>query len=97
VEQLENLAALPPAEAGRCVLELRENGIAQEIAAIIHTDNTAIGEISPQKILVRKNRSNETHRISATSALWEPLVYPLLFPCGSAGWGVKDGTLIQIT
>jgi len=46
-----------------------------EIAAVMSFDNTI---------------RNEIRRISAISRMWEPLVYPLLFPHGTHGWGITN-------
>ena len=68
----------------------------QEIAAILHTDNTSFANVRPHELHIKfQNGTNQS--ISATSRLWEPLVYPLLFPHGTLGWGVaidSDGTYV---
>ena len=44
--------------------------------------------LCPCELLIQyQNRRNQT--ISTNSRLWEPLVYPLLFPHGTFGWGLS--------
>ena len=61
----------------------------QEIAAIFHTDNTSIRNLRPRQLLIQYQ--NGRHQsIGTNSRLWEPLVYPLLFPHGTFGWGINN-------
>ncbi len=61
----------------------------QEIAAILHTDNTSVASLQPCKLLIQfQNGRNQS--ISTNSHLWELLVYPLLFPHGTLGWGLAS-------
>jgi hypothetical protein len=67
-------------------LELAENGVTPEVAAIIRFDNTSLREIAPRTIVIQQNVDQRPQQVSTTSSLWEPLVYPLLFPHGTRGW-----------
>lgn len=89
--QLANLAELPTSIPNVRV-ELREEGVASEIAALIRFDDTSINEVAPRTLQIYRDASlNRKQTIRATSSLWEPLAYPLLFPHGSLGWGVNSG------
>lgn len=61
-----------------------------EIAAVMRFDSTTLNDIEPRRLIIRK-RNNRNQSISATSSLWEPLSYPLLFPHATTGWGVREG------
>jgi hypothetical protein len=71
-------------------IQLAESNIAREIAAVIRYDNTALAEVSPRTIVIRRYGRDTPQRIPTTSCLWEPLVYPLLFPKGTSGWSPED-------
>jgi hypothetical protein len=88
VRQLINLSQIPGIIPD-LRLELSEQGAADEIAALIRYDNTAINEVAPRTLEIFRYHDNRRQKIYATSRLWEPLTYPLLFPHGTKGWGVS--------
>lgn len=74
-------------------ITLRDNG-APEIVAIIRTDHSTPQDLGPRTmvIMTREPGGGEyKHKVPATSCFWEPLAYPLLFPHGTLGWGMRDG------
>jgi hypothetical protein len=74
--------------AHRLSLILRDPGTSTEVAAIMHFANTAFSEVVPRSaVVINKDGSSQT--IPTVSSLWEPLAYPLLFPCGELGWGLS--------
>jgi hypothetical protein len=73
-------------------LTLRDPGTATEVAAIISVDNTSLSDLSPRSAVVIR-RDGEAVQVPITSALWEPLAYPLFFPHGQLGWGVTPSSL----
>jgi hypothetical protein len=75
----------------RARIELAEDSMEREIAAVIRFDNTSLNEVTPRSIVIRQYGYNKPQRISTTSSLWEPLVYPLLFPKGTRGWQPRRG------
>jgi hypothetical protein len=83
--RLINLRDLP-AEYPDAQLQILDDGAAQEVAALIRYDNTALNKVAPRSLLIRRAGGNRKQKIFATSALWEPLAYPLLFPHGTHGW-----------
>jgi hypothetical protein len=68
-------------------LLLRDPGSSSEIAALMTMDNTALSDIAPRSVMVI-SRTSGSKKLSVISPLWEPLLYPLLFPFGDLGWGV---------
>ena len=59
---------------------------APEVAAIINYNSTSM-QSRPRSLRI-SNARNEVQYVPITSRLWEPLVYPLLFPQGTLGWGI---------
>jgi len=51
-------------------------------------ENTLRSQISPRSLLISTS-DNRTQSISTVSRLWEPMAYPLLFPHGTLGWGLR--------
>lgn len=89
--QLRALSQLSVVDCPHAYLTLQDSGSTTEIAAIMSYENTSQGEVSPRRLVVRKSNSLNTEMsISTTSRLWEPLVYPLFFPCGTLGWDLPD-------
>jgi hypothetical protein len=70
---------------------LDEPGPAPEIAALIRMDNTSINELAPRTLQVFNRHNNRKQKVHATSGLWEPLGYPVLFPNGTRGWSPHRG------
>ena len=61
-------------------------------------ENTLRSQISPGSLLI-STVDNRTQSIPTISRLWEPMAYPLLFPHGTLGWGVRPSgeTPLSIT
>ena len=68
-------------------LTLEDTGTATEIAAVMNYENTTQSEVKARQMMVIR-RDGDNQAISTISRLWEPLVYPLLFPHATLGWGV---------
>ena len=66
-------------------LHLRDTG-SPDIAAVINYDNTT-SRVRSRSLRI-STTLNDKQYVPVTSRLWEPLVYPLLFPHGSLGWGI---------
>jgi hypothetical protein len=62
---------------------------APEVAALLSLDSTALSEMCLRSAMVLE-KDGTPQTISITSRLWEPLVYPILFPYGECGWGVDS-------
>jgi hypothetical protein len=69
----------------KATLHLFDSGT-PEIAAVINYDNTT-SRLRPRSLRI-STALNGIQYVQMTSRLWEPLVYPLLFPHGSLGWGI---------
>ena len=76
---------------------VQDSGCA-EIAAVMCYENTLHSQISPRSLFISTTGSHG-QSISTVSRLWEPMAYPLFFPHGTLGWGlrplVQDEFLIQ--
>jgi hypothetical protein len=59
-----------------------------DFAAIFHADNST--SIKPRTVVVWQNNDAEPTFVPIYSRHYEPLQYPLLFPHGSAGWGLSE-------
>ena len=66
------------------VLELNTNTAGNEIAAIIHTDNTT--GIGPRSVSIHYYTDDQPTFVNSLSPLYESLQYPLFFPHGTPGW-----------
>src|SRR5579872_1274497 len=87
---LHDLQREDPLNFANASVIIRDEG-ASEIAAIMCYDNTILSQVSPRSLIVSK-RNGDDQYIPTISRLWEPLAYPLLFPSGTAGWGLIDRT-----
>lgn len=67
-------------------LILKDSG-ADEIAAIMSYSNISSSQLHLRHIVITHD-DGATQHVSAVSRLWEPLVYSLLFPHGTLGWGL---------
>ncbi|KAE8230528.1 hypothetical protein CF326_g4466 [Tilletia indica] len=76
-------------EAGT-TLELRTEGPAREIAAILHYGAGA--NRTPRSFYVHRAEDDGASRLSYNSELYEPLSYPILFPLGTPGWPIPGWT-----
>jgi hypothetical protein len=81
------LAGIDPFICPSAHIHLNPVGPGNEIAAVMNYDNTSLGDVHVRESIVVHHNGNH-HSISAISCLWEPLIYPLLFPHGTLGWGV---------
>jgi hypothetical protein len=71
-------------------------GASNEIAAIMNYENTTQSQAKVRHMMVIK-RDGRTQRVSTISRLWEPLAYPLFFPHGTLGWGVRGSSELDNT
>jgi hypothetical protein len=71
-------------------LTLQDSGSTPEIAAVMSYDNTTTSQIKPRRLIISRHNQS-IQQIATVSRMWEPLAYPLLFPHGTLGWGVRDG------
>nr|GAT43072.1 ATP-dependent DNA helicase [Mycena chlorophos] len=75
--------------AGTAASLLLEDTGTAEIAAIMSYSNTTQTEVKARRLIVI-TAGGENQSVSTVSRFWEPLSYPLLFPHGTLGWGVRD-------
>lgn len=95
VSSIQNLASLDPEHCPDARLILRDSGTS-EIAAIMSFDNTIQSQIKSRTLVIQQNNvAAKPWQIPTVSRLWEPLVYPLLFPQGTLRWGIV-GTAHEI-
>jgi Helitron helicase-like domain at N-terminus len=69
-------------------LELSDFSSGGDFAAIMHAANSTT--VTPRSILIRKNIDIAPTFIPIFNRHYEPLQYPVLFPHGSPGWGLKN-------
>ena len=81
------LAGIDPFTCPTAHIRLDPQGSGNEIVAIMNYDNTSLGSVNTRQSIVVWYDGNY-QSITAISHLWEPLIYPLLFPHGTLGWGV---------
>ena len=86
VRDLRQLHSLPESEP--CALELSDIGQNGDFAAILHASNST--SITPHAIVVWRHSKNEPTFVPIYSRHYEPLQYPVLFPHGTAGWGLTE-------
>ena len=85
VRWLRHAASTIPAPNAPLTIELQSTTVgAGELAAVIHVVN--IQELQPRSILIHRNGSSTSQKVSILSSHYEPLQYPLLFPYGTPGW-----------
>ena len=66
---------------------MQDTGCA-EIAAVMCYENTLRSQISPRSLLISMT-GGCAQSIPTASHLWEPMAYPLFFPHGTLGWGLR--------
>ena len=77
-------------------LELSEFSTGGDFAAIMHAANSTA--IEPRNIIIWRNRNAQPTFVPIFSRHYEPLQYPLLFPHGTPGWGLTNGSnTLQLT
>ena len=87
VFSLWSLRVQQPLQFGSASIIVQDPGCA-EIAAVMCYENTLRSQISPRNLLI-STVDNNPQRIHTVSRLWEPMAYPLLFPHGTLGWGLR--------
>lgn len=87
---LRVLSQIPPTLCPNAHIIIEDSGSANEIAAMMSYDNTAMTEVRARRLVIMRT-DQRSHAIPTVSRLWEPLAYPLFFPSGSLGWGVVGG------
>ena len=87
VLSLRALRLQQPLQFGSASIIVQDSGCA-EIAAVMCYENTLRSQISPRSLLI-STTDNHTQSIPTTSRLWEPMAYPLFFPHGTLGWGLR--------
>ena len=87
VLSLRTLQFQQPLQFGSASIIVRDSGCA-EIAAVMCYENTLRSQLSPRNLLI-STIDNRTQSIPTISRLWEPMAYPLLFPHGTLGWGLR--------
>ena len=65
-------------------LELRDDVVGGEVAAILHTSLST--PIAPRSVVIWNHGETSTRTVNILSSHYEPLQYPLLFPQGTPGW-----------
>jgi len=84
---LHALQVQEPLQFGSASIIVQDSGCA-EIAAVMCYENTLRSQISPRSLLI-STVDNHAQSIPTVSRLWEPMAYPLLFPHGTLGWGLR--------
>ena len=97
VLSLRTLQIRDPTQFGSASIVVRDSGCA-EIAAVMCYENTLRSQVSPRSLLI-STVDNRTQNIPTVSRLWEPMAYPLFFPHGTLGWGLRPSgqNLLSIT
>jgi len=67
---------------------VQDSGCA-EIAAVMCYENSLRSQVSPRSLMISTTDGNPQH-IPTVSRLWEPMAYPLFFPHGTLGWGIRS-------
>jgi hypothetical protein len=88
VHNLRMFRTIP--EPTPCALELADVGQNGDFAAILHAANSTA--VNPRSIVIWRNRDEQPTFVPIFSRHYEPLQYPLLFPHGTAGWGLTPTT-----
>lgn len=81
------LRAQQPLQFGSASIVVQDPGCA-EVAAVMCYENTLRSQISPRSLLI-STVDNRPQTIPTVSRLWEPMAYPLFFPHGTLGWGLR--------
>lgn len=87
VLSLQTLRVQQPLQFSSASIIVQDSGCA-EIAAVMCYENTLRSQISPRSLLI-STVNNHAQTIHTVSRLWEPMAYPLLFPHGTLGWGLR--------
>ena len=81
-------SAIETTEEQSYSIHLDQDPAGGEVAALISAHNLA--EVRGRKIVVRNRNTNREDFVDLLSPSYEPLQYPVLFPCGTAGWSVQN-------
>lgn len=82
-------SAMNSTEAEAYTIFLDQPSTGGEIAAIVSAHNLA--DVRERRIVItRTDRSPTTDFVDIMSPSYEPLQYPLLFPCGDVGWSTDN-------
>jgi hypothetical protein len=87
VLSLRELQNEQPHQFGNASIVVQDSGCA-EIAAVMCYENTLRSQISPRSLLI-STINHGPQSIPTVSRLWEPMAYPLFFPHGTLGWGLR--------
>ena len=87
VLSLGTLRHQSPNQFASASIIIQDSGSA-EIAAVMCYENSLRSQISPRNLLI-STVDNSPQTIPTVSRLWEPMAYPLLFPHGTLGWGLR--------
>ena len=93
VHQLRRFSTMPTDASS--ALELSDVSANGDFAAILHAANSTA--VDPRSIVIWHNHNTEPSFIPIFSRHYEPLQYPLLFPHGTPGWGLKEGNNGHLT
>jgi hypothetical protein len=77
-----------PAEMST-VLEISDFSSDGDFAAVLHPANSTT--VRPRTILIWHDNARQPSFVPIFSRHYEPLQYPLLFPHGTPGWGLRQG------
>jgi hypothetical protein len=86
LNQLRRFATVPSDEP--TALELSDVSAHGDFTAVLHAANSTV--IDPRTIVIWHNHDTRPTFVPIYSRHYEPLQYPVLFPHGSPGWGLKQ-------
>ena len=95
VLSLRNLQLQQPLQFGSASIVVQDSGCA-EIAAVMCYENSLRSQISPRSLLI-STANNRPQSIPTVSRLWEPMAYPLFFPHGTLGWGLRPSQQVPFS
>lgn len=93
VLSLRTLRLQQPLQFGSASIIVQDSGCTK-IAAVMCYENTLRSQISPRSLLI-STIDNRTQSIPTVSRLWEPMAYPLFFPHGTLGWGLRPSVRLD--
>lgn len=91
--QLRRFSTLPSEQP--TALELSDVSSHGDFAAVLHAANSTA--IDRRSIVIWRNRDAQPTFVPIYSRHYEPLQYPVLFPHGSPGWGLKHTATGHLT
>jgi hypothetical protein len=93
LNQLRWFSTIPSEEP--TALELSDVSALGDFAAVLHAANSTV--IDPCAIVIWRNHDTCPTFVPIYSHHYEPLQYPVLFPHGSPGWGLKHSATGRLT